>query len=155
MTKLQGARYFTKLDLQWGYNNVRIKEGVEWKAAFVTNRHMFEPKVMFFGLCNSPATFQTMMDSYFQDLIDEEWLVIYMDDMLIYANTKEELEERTKCVLERLNEKDLFLKLEKCKFEKEEVKFLGMIIGFNKVMMDPVKLAGIKDWPAPQTVKQV
>ena len=60
--KLRGARYFTKLDIRWGYNNVRIKEGDEWKAAFRTNRGLFEPAVMFFGLCNSPATFQRMMN---------------------------------------------------------------------------------------------
>src|SRR3984957_17007043 len=66
---LQGARYFTKLDVRWGYNNVRIKKGDEWKAAFRTNRGLFEPLVMFFGLTNSPATFQTMMNDIFQDLI--------------------------------------------------------------------------------------
>src|SRR5258707_14880171 len=96
MNKIKGAKYFTKLDLPWGYNNVRIKKGDEWKAAFITNRGLFEPRVMFFGLCNSPSTFQTMMDSYFQEMINEGWLVIYMDDMLLYADTKEELRERTK-----------------------------------------------------------
>ena len=155
MTKLQGAKYFTKLDLRWGYNNVRIKKGDEWKAAFVTNRGMFEPKVMFFGLCNSPATFQTMMDSYFVEMINEGWIVIYMDDILIFAKTKEELRAFTKRVLRRLKEKDLFLKLEKCKFEQEKIDFLGMVISHNSIQMDPVKLAGISEWPAPTTVKQV
>ncbi len=78
-----------------------------------------------------------------------------MDDMLLYADTKEELRERTKRVLQKLKERDLFLKLEKCKFEREEIDFLGMIIAHNKVKMDPIKLAGIKDWPAPTTVRQV
>ena len=63
MDKLQGAKYFTKLDVRWGYNNVRIKSGDKWKAAFKTNRGLFEPTVMFFGMTNSPATFQSMMDS--------------------------------------------------------------------------------------------
>jgi len=67
--KLKGAKYFTKLDVRWGYNNIRIKEGDEWKAAFKTNRGLFEPTVMFFGMCNSPATFQGMMDSIFDDMI--------------------------------------------------------------------------------------
>jgi len=71
INRLRGARYFTKLDVRWGYNNVRIKEGDEWKAAFRTNRGLFEPLVMFFGLTNSPATFQTMMNEIFQDLISE------------------------------------------------------------------------------------
>jgi hypothetical protein len=75
MDKLKGAKYFTKLDVRWGYNNVRIRKGDEWKAAFKTNKGLFEPTVMFFGMCNSPATFQAMMD-----------------DILIFADTKEELE---------------------------------------------------------------
>ena len=93
LDKLKGARYFTKLDVRWGYNNVRIRDGDQWKAAFKMNRGLFEPTVMFFGLCNSPSTFQTMMDSYFQEMINEGWPVIYMDNMLLYADTKEELQE--------------------------------------------------------------
>jgi hypothetical protein len=145
MNKIKGAKYFTKLDLRWGYNNVRIKKGDEWKAAFNTNRGLFEPKVMFFGLCNSPSTFQTMMDAYFQEMLNEGWIVIYMDDILLYAKTIEELRELTKRVLRRLKEKDLFLKLEKCKFEQEEIDFLGMIISQDNVKMDPIKLAGIEE----------
>ena len=96
MITLKGSKYFTKLDIRWGYNNVRIKEGNEWKAAFITNKGLFEPTVMFFGLRNSPATFQAMMDDYFRDMIDEGWIAIYMDDILIHAKTKEELQEKTK-----------------------------------------------------------
>ena len=69
MLKLKGSWYFMKLDIQWGYNNVRLKQGDEWKATFITNRGLFEPTVMFFGLMNSPMTFQAMMDDYFEDLI--------------------------------------------------------------------------------------
>src|SRR5882762_4159014 len=72
--KLKGARYFNKLDVRWGYNNVRIQEGDEWKAAFITNKGLFEPLVMFFGLTNSPATFQTMMNHLFQGLIAKAML---------------------------------------------------------------------------------
>ena len=71
INRLKGARYFTKLDVRWGFNNVRIREGDEWKAAFRTNRGLFEPLVMFFGLTNSPATFQTMMNEILHDLIME------------------------------------------------------------------------------------
>jgi hypothetical protein len=99
MITLKGSKFFTKLDIRWGYNNVRIKEGDEWKAAFITNKGLFEPTVMFFGLRNSPATFQAMMDDYFRDMIDEGWIAIYMDDILIHAKTKEDLENRTKRVL--------------------------------------------------------
>ena len=98
--KLQGSRYFTKLDIRWGYNNVRIKEGDEWKAAFKTNKGLFEPMVMFFGLCNSPATFQNMMDHTFSDMIAQGFLIIYMDDLLIHAENKEKLKQYTKQVLQ-------------------------------------------------------
>jgi hypothetical protein len=74
--RLKDARYLTKLDVRWGYNNVRIREGDEWKAAFRTNRGLFEPLVMYFGLTNSPATFQTMMNEIFQDLITEGIVVV-------------------------------------------------------------------------------
>ena len=109
---------------------------------------------MFFGLRNSPATFQAMMDDYFRDMIDKEWIAIYMDDILIHARTKEDLEKKTKQVLEQLKEHDLYLKPEKCKFEQTEVEFLGMIISENTIRMDTIKLVGIRDWPSPTTVKQ-
>ena len=155
MIKLKGSKYFTKLDLRWGYNNVRIKEGDEWKAAFITNRGLFEPTVMFFRLRNSPVTFQAMMDDYFREYIDEGWIVIYMDDILIHAQNKEDLQEKMRKVLAKLKEHDLYLKLEKCKFTQEEVEFLGMIIMKDTIMMDPLKLAGIRDWPVLTTVNQV
>ena len=93
MLKLKGAKYFTKLDLRWGYNNVRIAEGCEKYAAFRTPDGLYEPTVMFFGLCNSPVTFQQMMNEHFQDMLQEKWIVIYMDNILICAKTKEELEQ--------------------------------------------------------------
>ncbi|SJL07264.1 uncharacterized protein ARMOST_10607 [Armillaria ostoyae] len=88
--KLQGAKYFTKLDVRWGYNNVRIKEGDEHKAAFRTNQGLFEPTVMFFGLTNSPATFQWMMNDIFKDLISEGKVTIYLDDILIFTKDLDE-----------------------------------------------------------------
>ena len=100
MIKLKGSKYFTKLDIRWGYNNVHIKEGDKWKAAFITNKGLFELTVMFFGLCNSPATFQAMMDDYFRDMINEGWITIYMDDILIHAKTKKDLKDRMKRVLQ-------------------------------------------------------
>jgi len=84
LDKLKEAKYFTKLDLRWGYNNVRIKEGNEWKAAFKMNKGLFEPLVMFFGLCNSPATFQNMMNDIFIMETNEGWILIYIDDILIF-----------------------------------------------------------------------
>jgi len=83
--KVRGTRYFTKLDIRWGYNNVRIREGDEWKTAFQTNQGLFEPLVMYFGICNSPVTFQLMMDILFCKLIMIGKIVIYMDDILIFT----------------------------------------------------------------------
>ena len=90
LTRLRDAEWFTTLDLRWGFNNVRLKEGDEWKAAFSTNRGLFEPLVMFFGLCNSPTTFQTMMNDILRDFIDREVIICYMDDILIFTATLEE-----------------------------------------------------------------
>jgi len=92
VSQLRGAKYFTKLDIQWGFNNVCIKPGDEWKAVFRTNRSLFEPFVMFFGMTNSPATFQTMMNDIFRTLIAEGIVVVYLDDILIFTRTEEEHE---------------------------------------------------------------
>ena len=93
--KLKKAKYFNKLDLIWGYNNVWIKEGDEWKAAFLTNKGLFELQVMYFRLCNLPGTFQRMINSIFQKLLHKGILANYMDDFMIPAKTMKELEERT------------------------------------------------------------
>ncbi|KAJ2925531.1 hypothetical protein H1R20_g11563, partial [Candolleomyces eurysporus] len=143
------------MDVQWGYNNVQIKEGDEWKAAFVTNRGLFEPTVMFFGLCNSPATFQSMMDSIFKEEICKGLVVVYINNILIFADTLEQLRSLTLHVLQKLRSNDLFLKPEKCTFETQKIDFLGMIVKPGKLMMDPTKLKGIRDWPVPTNVKQV
>ena len=85
--KLKEIRYFNKLDLIWGYNNVQIKEGDKWKATFLTNKGLFEPQVMYFRLCNLLGTFQRMMNSIFQELLYEGVLANYMDDFVIPAKT--------------------------------------------------------------------
>lgn len=86
INKLKGARIFTKFDVRWGYNNVRIKPEDQWKAAFVTNRGLFEPRVMYFGLTNSPATFQALMNVIFADLIAANKVAVYLDNILIWSN---------------------------------------------------------------------
>jgi hypothetical protein len=83
--KLQGARYFTKFDVRWGYNNIRIKAGDEWKAAFKCSFGLFEPLVMTFGLCNAPATFQSFMNSIFSDLVDTGHVTGSRDMASLYA----------------------------------------------------------------------
>ena len=84
--KIGDAKLFTKMDLRWGYNNVRIREGNEGKAAFTCHRGAYEPLVMFFGLCNSPATFQTMMNNIFHDM---PAVIVYIDDILVFTKTEE------------------------------------------------------------------
>jgi hypothetical protein len=152
---LKDARYFTKLDVRWGYNNVRIREGDEWNAAFCTNRNLFEPLVMYFSLTNSPATFQTMMNEIFQDLITEGVVSIYLDDILIFTNSLEEHRRITCLVLDHMHEHKLYLRPEKWEFEKVRIEYLGIIISHNKVEMDPVKIAGVVDWPMPSNKKEV
>jgi len=150
VSQLRRARYFTKLDVRWGFNNIRIKPGDEWKAAFWTNRGLFEPLVMFFGMTNSPATFQTMMNDIFQDLIAEGIMVVYLDDILIFTRTEEEHAKAIRWVLQVLQEHKLFLRPEKCEFWKERIQYLGLVISENKVSIDLVKVAGVREWPTPE-----
>ena len=87
---LSQASIFTKIDLQWSYNNVRIRKGDEWKTAFITKRGLFETTVMYFGFSNAPATFQTMMNDIFADLIRQGKVMVYLDDILIFGNNMKE-----------------------------------------------------------------
>ncbi|GLB39276.1 putative retrotransposable element tf2 155 kda protein type 1-like [Lyophyllum shimeji] len=148
--KLRGAKYFTKFDVRWGYNNIRIREGDEWKAAFITNRGLYEPLVMFFGLTNSPATFQTMMNDIFRDLIVRGVVIVYMDDILIYTTTLEEHRKVTREVLEILKHHRLFLKPEKCEWEQKKILYLGVIVSEEGVEMDPAKVEAVASWPTPR-----
>ena len=118
IARIQGVKLFTKVNLRQGYNNVHIKKGDEWKAAFITDHRLFEPMVMFFGLTNSPATFQTMMNAIFAEEIVEGWLIVYIDDVLMA--TKDNSQFHKKCIyrmLEKLRKHDLYLKPEKCVIE--------------------------------------
>src|SRR6266700_4099876 len=132
-----------------------MKEGDEWKAVFRTNRGLFELLVMFFGLTNNPATFQTMMNDIFEDLILEGVVVVYLDDILIFTETIDEHRKVTHRVLELLEKHKLYLRLDKCEFEWTTVEYLGVIISHNSVAMDPVKVAGVAEWPAPTNKKEV
>ena len=155
INRLTKARYFTKFDVRWGYHNIRIREGDEWKGAIVTNRGLYEPKVMYFGMTNSPATFQALMNSVFADLIAKGKVAVYMDDILIYNADLKEHRQVVCEVLKRLEHYDLYLKPEKCEFEKDSMEYLGMIIRPGEVQMDPGKVAAVKNWPTPTTLKEV
>jgi hypothetical protein len=110
---------------------------------------------MYFGLTNSPATFQTMMNEIFQDLITEGIVSVYLDDILIFTNSLEEHCRVTHLVLDHMREHKLHLQPEKSEFERTKIKYLGVIISHNKVEMDPVKIAGVADWPTPSNKKEV
>ena len=149
--KLKGSQYFTKIDLRWGYNNVWIKEGDKWKAAFVCHRGSYEPTVMFFRLCNSPAMFQTMMNEIFADMDDV--IVVYIDNIMIFTKgTLAEHQAKVKEVLQCLRDNDLFTRPEKCSFDKTEVEYLGMFINRDGICMDDSKVKAITEWPTPMTV---
>ncbi|TFY80223.1 hypothetical protein EWM64_g3787 [Hericium alpestre] len=136
--QIKDAKYFTKMDIRWGYNNIRIKEGDKWKAAFWMKYGLFEPTVMFFGLCNSPATFQAFMNEIFHDLIREGHVILV-----------------TEKVLKILRENHLMLKPTKCTFEAPEVDYLGLIVGNGQVRMDPKKVEAITEWPVPTNKKGI
>lgn len=152
--RLQGAKYFTKMDLRWGYNLVRIAEGDEWKTAFKCRYGHFEYLVMPFGLCNAPAVFQHLMNDIFGDMLDHG-VVIYLDDIMVYGKTIEEVEALTREVLRRLRKHGLFVKPEKCEFEKLEAEYVGLFVSEQGIKMDPHKTDAIAEWPAPKSVKEL
>jgi len=148
-------KVFTKLDLRWEYNNVRIKKEDEWKAAFTTHIRAYKPMVMYFGLTNSPTTFQTIMNDLFRDLINQGDMVTFIDDILVAIDTKEGYDELVEEVLRRLEENDLFVKPEKCKWKVREVEFLGVVISPKGVEIQKKKMEGVLNWPAPRNIKEV
>ena len=155
VSQLCKARYFTKLDIRWGFNNVRIKPRDKWKAAFQTNQGLFKPLVMFFGITNSPVIFQTMMNDIFQNLIVKGIVVIYLDNILIFTKMEEEHAQAVWWVLQVLQKNKLFLHPEKYEFCKEWIEYLGLVISENKVSMDPVKVAGVWEWPTLENKTEI
>src|SRR5713226_9007948 len=116
---------------------------------------MLEPLVMFFSLTNSPMTFQSMMNELFKDLINTGLIFIYMDDILIATKMMEQHRELVKLVLQCLQDNNLFLKPEKCDFEKEQMDYLRLILKPRHIAMDPIKLQGITDWPIPHNLQDI
>ena len=143
------------MDLRWGYNNIRIKEGDKWKVAFTTPEGSFEPTVMFFGLTNSPATFQTIMNELLRDLINTGKVAVFIDDIRVGTEDEEGYNELVAEVVKRLEENDLYVKSEKYKWKVREVGFLGVAIGLEGIKMEEEKVKGVLDWPTPKCVKDV
>jgi len=155
LENIRTKKLFTKIDLRWGYNNVRIKEGDEWKVAFTTPEGLFEPTVMFFGLTNSPATFQAMMNELLRDLINTGKIAAFIDNVIVETETEERHDELVVEVIRRLEENDLYVKPEKCKWKVREVGFLGVVIGTEGIKMEKKKVEGVLEWPALKCIKDV
>ena len=144
-----------KMDLWWGYNNVRIKEGDEWKVVFTTPEGLFEPTVMFFRLTNSPATFQAMMNKLLRNLTNTGKVVVFIDDVIVGMETEEGHDELVVEVIKRLKENDLYVKPEKCKWKVRKMEFLGVVIGPEGIKMEKEKVKGVLEWPTPKCVKDI
>jgi hypothetical protein len=161
ISDLSGAYIFSKVDVRQGYNNVRIKKGDEWKAAFKTKFGHWEPLVMFFGLTNLPSTFQEMMNVIYKEVIEKHaargtTIRIYMDDIAIATTgTMQDHIDAVRDVLRVAEQHDLYFKLSKCTFHASSIDYLGVIIEKGMTRMDPIKIAGIKNWPTPTKVKDV
>ena len=155
LENIRTKKLFTKIDLRWGYNNMRIKEDDKWKAAFMMLEGSFEPTVMFFGLTNFPATFQAMMNELLRDLINTGKVAVFIDNIIVGMEFEEEHDELVAEVIKRLEENDLYVKPEKCKWKVKEVGFLGVVIGPEGIKMEKEKVKGVLEWPMPKSVKDV
>ena len=154
LDSLAGARWFSTLDLASGYWQVDMAPGDKQKTAFTTHRGMYQFKVMPFGLCNAPGTFERLMEVVMRGL---QWHVclVYLDDIIIFAETLTEHEARLETVLGRLREAGLKIKASKCQLVRQSVNFLGHVVDEHGVGTDPQKVEAVMGWPMPQSVPEV
>ena len=151
LDRLEGAKFFTKIDLRQGYHQIRIAEADVEKTAFRTRYGHYEYLVLPFGLTNAPATFMGLMNEVFRPLLDKS-VVIYLDDILIFSRTWEDHLRNVGAVLQRLRDSKLYAKLSKCEFGKESVEFLGHVVSNEGVSVDAKKVEAIKEWPVPTNI---
>ncbi|GAB4814481.1 hypothetical protein N2152v2_001527 [Parachlorella kessleri] len=149
-----GAQYYSKLDLRSGYYQIRIAKEDVPKTAFRTKDGHYEYLVMPFGLTNAPATFQTLMNTVLREHLDQ-YVVVYLDDILIYSKSLEEHQRHVSSVLQTLRENHLFVKESKCEWCKREISFLGHVLGPNGVSMEDSKVTAILQWPACKDASEV
>jgi hypothetical protein len=152
--RLQGARYFSKIDLRSGYHQIRIDPGDVAKTAFRTRYGHFEFLVLPFGLTNAPATFMHLMHQSFRPFLDK-FALVFLDDILIYSKTLAEHKQHVRQVLEVLRKEKLYAKRSKCEFFKPEVEFLGHHVGRDGVRMMEDKVKAVQEWPTPTKVGQI
>jgi len=134
---------------------VRIKEGDEWKTAFTIHVGSYESTVMFFGMTNSPATFQGMMNEILRDMINEGKVAAFVDDVLIGTETEEGHDEIVEKVLRRLEENNLYVKPEECTWKVQKVNYLGVVIDQGKIEIEEEKMVRVLNWPVPKTVRDI
>lgn len=154
LDRLNGAKYFSKLDLASGYHQIRVREEDIPKTAFRTRYGHYEYTVMPFGLCNAPATFQRLMNDIFRPYLDK-FVLVYLDDILIYSSSPEEHRQHVEAVLKLLSDHNLYAKRSKCEFGRGRVEFLGHIVTQDGICVDPRKIHAIASWPVPKTVSDV
>ncbi|KAL0192406.1 hypothetical protein M9458_010702, partial [Cirrhinus mrigala] len=154
LEQLRSARFYTKLDLRSAYNLIRIRKGDEWKTAFSTTSGHYEYRVMPFGLANSPSYFQAFVNEVFRDMLNR-WVIVYIDDILIFSSSYTEHVHHVRAVLNRLIQHQLYAKEEKCQFHQEKISFLGYVISPEGVAMDDSKVNAVRDWPRPKTLKEL
>ncbi|KAI2645540.1 Transposon Tf2-9 polyprotein [Labeo rohita] len=154
LEKLRGAKIFTKLDLRSAYNLVWICHGGEWKTAFITPTGHYEYLVMPYGLVNAPSIFQDFMHEIFREYL-HKFLVIYIDDILIYSSSLQEHHQHVQKVLTKPREHQLFLKAEKCSFHQPSTQFLGYNIDQSGISVDQGKIEAITNWPVPTSIKEL
>jgi hypothetical protein len=152
--RLGGATLFSSLDLTSGYYQIRISDEDAPKTAFTTPMGQFEFKVLGMGLANAPATFQAVMNQIFAPYL-HKFVVVYLDDILVYGRTPAEHLANLATVLQVLQDNEFYAKLSKCSFNKTEVKFLGHYIGRDGIKVDPRKVSTVRDWPTPKTAKEI
>ena len=152
--RLQGATVFTKLDLRNAYHLVRMRAGDEWKTAFITPTGHYEYLVMPFGLSNSPAVFQNLINDVLREFLEVS-VFVYVDDILIFSKSLQEHVSHVRAVLKALLLNKLFCKVEKCTFHSASTTFLGFVVGPQGLSMDSEKVKAIVDWQIPTSIKQV
>ncbi len=152
--QLAGSTVFSKLDLRLGYHQIRVRKEDIPKTAFVTRYGSYEYTVMSFGLTNAPATFSRLMNYIFMDYLDK-FVVVYLDDILVFSKNKEEHAEHLRLVLDKLREHKLYAKYSKCEFWLDEVTYLGHVISKDGIAVNPERIQAILDWTPPKNVKQV
>nr|GEZ40566.1 putative reverse transcriptase domain-containing protein [Tanacetum cinerariifolium] len=152
--QLQGAKLFSKMDLKSGYRQLRVKEQDISKTAFHTRYGHYEFLVMPFGLIHAPAVFMDLMNRIFHEYLDK-FIIVFIDDILVYSKTKKDHEEHLRIVLGSLRQEKLYAKFSKCKFWLGQMAFLGHIVSADGITMDPAKVEAITKWPRPKTVNEV